>query len=140
MKTREDEIRSRLEKATPGAWIVRKMRGEESNIGHGFVQAPRVDPSHGYDIEILCEDANYPDEKREGDLQLIAHAPSDLAYLLSRVEKMESVVKAAKNLRTRLAVTKDGYELLMRGKESLVPHLMKLATEVDALDAGKGDL
>lgn len=78
-----EAIKAREKAATPGPWMVRKMRGEEAKVGHGFVQAPRIDPEHGYDIEVLCEDGNYPDALREGDLQFIAAARQDIPALIS---------------------------------------------------------
>ena len=96
--TKLTAIEAMLAKCTPGEWTVRKMRGEENKVGHGFVQAPRINHSHGYDIEVLCEDANYPDERREGDLQLIARAPSLLRELIERVRAMEKVVAVAETI------------------------------------------
>lgn len=110
-----EAIRKRIAAATPGIWIVRKMRGEEDRIGHGFVQAPRLDPSHGYDIEILCEDANYPDERREGDLQFIAAARQDIPALLAenaaqaeRIKELEAERDGWKVQAANLAETVNG--------------------------------
>lgn len=65
-------------KHTPGPWRVRYIADGEPSRGF-FVEAPRINPKHGYDIEILCEDGNYPDDMREADAHLVAAAPDLLA-------------------------------------------------------------
>ena len=68
MADRTDEIRARLEAATPGPWERNnqhtKQRGIAGPLG-------------------LCATA-----WEDGDAEFIAHAPDDVTWLLSRVEEL----------------------------------------------------
>jgi hypothetical protein len=75
-----DQLEKLADAATPGTWEVRSMRGMPS-----FIQAPRIDPEHPYDIELLGEDDTlYP--TREADLQyIVAVQPQVLKQLITEV-------------------------------------------------------
>jgi hypothetical protein len=77
-----EEIEQLLANITPGQWTIR-----ESPMGDGrfFVQAPRVDPKHPYDIEVLGEDDSLYPTKR-GDAEFIAKAPEIVRQLLAMVK------------------------------------------------------
>jgi hypothetical protein len=67
-----ESIRKRLEAAMPGPWEI-----SDTDInGHTM----RVGPIAGYDYDALMAGADDP------DIQLIAHAPTDLALLLEVAE------------------------------------------------------
>ena len=42
--------------------------------GYFFVEADKLEPSHGYNIEVMCEDANYPLEVKKADAELMVDA------------------------------------------------------------------
>jgi len=77
-----NEIEEMLRRITPGEWKIR-----ESPMGDGkyFVQAPRIDPKHPYDIEVLGEDeALYPTKR--GDAEFIARAPQIVRQLIAALK------------------------------------------------------
>ncbi len=83
MKPQELEaIKARAAAATPGEWIVRRMPRMETR--EGFVQAPRIDPKHPYDIEVLGED-----DTLAADLEFVAHAHQDVPVLVEALEKAQ---------------------------------------------------
>src|ERR1700749_686867 len=61
---------------TPGPWKVRYLRPDEEEPDF-FVEAPKINPKAGYNIEIMgSEDGpNYKYEERQADAHLIAAAP-----------------------------------------------------------------
>lgn len=67
--TRNDEIRARLEAATPGPWVTRFI--------YRLFKAARKDPN-----TILGDP-----ERDWANAELIAHAPADLAHLLAENER-----------------------------------------------------
>ena len=82
MSDRLNEIRARLDAATPGPW-----RYAPNPLG-GI-----VDSDGRYIIAPYC---GYGDERDMPDVLLIAHAPADIAWLLNEVERLrrdESVVQ-----------------------------------------------
>ena len=98
--TRLEEIKGRLERATPGKWFLRCMPG--GAVNDCFVQAPRLSPRHPYDIEVAGDDCGselYPAEMRRADMELLANSKADLAYLLARVEALQEVYEAAQEER-----------------------------------------
>jgi hypothetical protein len=72
-KSREDEIRARLERATPGHWYTEL---------HGI-----MDEYRSRTIVITGES-----EQDDADAELIANAPADLAYLLDALEMAEAKI------------------------------------------------
>lgn len=82
--TRLEEIKGRLERATPGPWLRNGNRVDavnEEKCGLAFIAAPVA----------IIPDMN--------DIPLIANAPSDLAYLIARVEALQEVYEAAQEER-----------------------------------------
>lgn len=86
---------------TPGEWKVRFVHS--SNVDDGecdfFVQAPKVDPKMGYDIEIMQDDfgdgTGYPRKQKLADARLIAAAPDLLKALLVAVNQLRMMSIAA---------------------------------------------
>jgi hypothetical protein len=75
--------RKLLAAATPGPWGIRRLNGAVSS--EGFVQAPRVDPAHPYDIEVLGEDDTlYP--TRRGDMEFIVWVRNNAEALFDLIE------------------------------------------------------
>lgn len=72
------EIEERLKNATPGPWEMRYLFGSKD--------LP-VSIVHGDKSETVFEWSESSTSSC-ADVELIAHAPSDLAYLLSLVEEM----------------------------------------------------
>lgn len=69
-------IRARLHAATPGPW------GHDS---HGFIAPPEHDGEWGETVaKIPAYSTRTPTDR--ANAEFIAHAPEDIAYLLSRVE------------------------------------------------------
>lgn len=74
--TRIEEIKARLAKITPGKWKFKhsgNMHGSSIELDNGGVLA--VTTSYG---------------RMREDAQFIAQAPSDVAYLLERIEALEA--------------------------------------------------
>lgn len=77
-----EKLKAALAASTPGKWFVREHTASKDSF---FVQAPRLDPSHPYDIEVLGEDDTlYP--TRRGDADFIAQAHNSMPLLLEAVE------------------------------------------------------
>jgi hypothetical protein len=79
--TRIDDIRKRLEAATPGPW-------EMNGSGPGYILE---DATSGHAIR--CEVCP-PEETIPIDYEFIANAPTDIAYLLRLVEEYEAAMPA----------------------------------------------
>lgn len=75
------EIRQRLEKITPGPWL-------EHESGDIF-SAARI----GIACIMRMEGQTYGTGQREGNADFIAHAPTDIAALLERVEQAEEMIR-----------------------------------------------
>jgi len=73
---RIDEIRERLDKATPGPWHLHSQEGGDIHDITG-----RVDDEHGVIIYAECESS---------DADLIANAPADLAWCLRKIERLSA--------------------------------------------------
>jgi hypothetical protein len=89
MSDRTDKIRERAEKATPGPW-----RHEDDHEGStmGFVGAQHPEyPTITTRIFDVCGDSGQAYE----DAQFIAHARTDIPYLLAEVSSLESQLKQA---------------------------------------------
>lgn len=83
MTDRLQEIRARLDAATPGPWEVL----EES---FDYTSVRTSDYSGTY--AVVYSDEGRPVHRPDADL--IAHAPGDIAYLLDRVEKYRAQLEA----------------------------------------------
>ena len=86
------------QKATPDTWIIR-----ENPRGNGFfVQAPRIDPTHPYDIEILGEDDTlYPTRRADADL-IVALKSDALSIINDQAALILQLTEALKNSTTSL--------------------------------------
>jgi hypothetical protein len=78
-------------KATPGPWIHRTVPGFDED---GIVQAPKLDPSHPYNIQVLGDDRNerlYPPELYRADAAYISEAdPPTVLALIARCRALEA--------------------------------------------------
>jgi len=81
---RIEQIQKRLSCITSGPW---KLREHPADKDLYFVEAPKENPKHGYDIEILGEDDTQYSTRRP-DTEFIAKAPDDIKFLLALIEVM----------------------------------------------------
>jgi hypothetical protein len=82
------EIRARLEAATPGPWKAQEYDENPGDEGCAIL-GNTTTTMRSY---VLAYSLPYPWHDREAterDAELIANAPTDLAYLLARVEELE---------------------------------------------------
>lgn len=77
--SRVDEIKARLEAATPGPWRTNKFVT--------FIEAEK-------DGEFICQFPNY--YNYNGNSNLVANAPADIAFLLSEVERLKKALNTAR--------------------------------------------
>lgn len=77
MSDRLQEIRARLDAATPGPW---RILHHDLCCGESWVR-----DESGYHVGTSLYSN---DEKRDENLSLIAHAPADIAWLLDEVERL----------------------------------------------------
>lgn len=80
--SRLNEIRQRLEKATPGPWTIKHRQNVITSDGRGATTASGLDGDN---------------ERNEANASLIANAPADLAYLLERVTALQDDLEEALN-------------------------------------------
>lgn len=90
---RLQEIEDRLNAITPGQWehITKTRHGTPLPNSLSFIRAPRLDPSHPYDIEVMGEDRNdqlYPPEQAFADGDFIAAAPTDVRDLIAEIRRL----------------------------------------------------
>lgn len=91
MTDRLDEIRARAEAATPGEWI-----GSSTPSGRKYgVISIRELTGEAYPIAVLS--GKYA-RRRHPDTQFLAHAPTDIDYLLAEVERLQRVVNTVPDL------------------------------------------
>ena len=87
--TRIDEIRERWEKATPGPWAV-----QHNDLGYvDRIFAPHQDrhkPGGIYDITRGAAISMPSSEEGEANASAIAHAPEDIACLLSIIDEQKA--------------------------------------------------
>lgn len=88
------EIKARLQAATPGEW----REGAEGNLR---VYGPDNQYEHSGLVAVFT---------RRSDVQLIAHAPADLTYLLSKLEEAQSWQAVAGRLYEALEDTQGWYD------------------------------
>ena len=106
-------VKARIEKATPGPWCF----PEKHQWMRQVFQQKSVDKTSGCPDHALftvhlqhCKDHAYP---WEDNARLVAHSPTDLAYLLSVVEKADELARAAE------VVTE--HRLNMGGEAGVIP-------------------
>ena len=88
MTSREAEIQARLDAATPGPW-------EAYDPGDGTARLWTVRDNEDDAERLIHEPIGYLDWNNGA---LIANAPTDLAYLLTRVAELEAQVAAVREL------------------------------------------
>jgi hypothetical protein len=81
--TREDEIRERVAKATPGPWVAIKQAGKDEGA-----YTIATDRKFGCSFVEVWGDLSPQPGKQEANAILIANAPADLAYLLGENERL----------------------------------------------------
>lgn len=70
-----EDIKQRLEAATPGPWVMRID-------GDRYLEAPNAGPG-----ALMCDTQYYPwTFDRQEDWEFVAHAPEDIKYLLEKLE------------------------------------------------------
>lgn len=90
--SRLDEIRQRLEKATPGPWVATTWINTSGGwAAVGPLHDTEDDPDDASCFYDGCEPNCQHDKAAQADAALIANAPADLAYLLWRLELAEAV-------------------------------------------------
>lgn len=98
---REDDIRARCEKATPGPWVAKRTTDREEVRCDGIAPAchnHEGDNCYDYDRpgftacpatnEIVTTDSGYYGPSMD-DAEFIAHAREDIPYLLQRIAELE---------------------------------------------------
>ena len=84
-----EPIKERLAAATPGPWKAK----EDSWDGYSVV----IDDS-GPGVSIIAEQIGQGEDKGRGDAEFIAHAPEDIAALITEVETLRGQVEAVKKI------------------------------------------
>lgn len=87
MKSTIHTLKELLEKTTPGEWVIRELPGGSDY----FIQAPRLDPTHPYDVDILGEDDTlYPTKRADAEFIVVAHnlLPELFDYIRELEEKI----------------------------------------------------
>jgi hypothetical protein len=103
MSDRLAEIRARLEEATPGPWDTSGIK--PYNIENGVMTVKHDSPAEHWPIRHVYHDEQgrrcteyvattndtigWSLERQGANARLIAHAPSDIAYLLAEVERLQ---------------------------------------------------
>ena len=92
MTDRLDEIQARLEAATPGPWGVMKLPSTHPDAGKPYVYTRNdVYPEgHVQDVfgGVVCIFSNGdPDWPHQVNAELVANAPTDIAWLLDEIER-----------------------------------------------------
>ena len=110
-------------KHTPGPWTIRFMNRE--NIEDGFfIQAPRLKPTHPYDIEILGEDTGgdmYTKEQRYADAVLTVQAPNMLALLKKISTQLDEYQKGNHNAPSFVGLLSEVDELITEAENTTPP-------------------
>lgn len=118
MNERIEQIRERLEAATPGPWVKDPSTGGPDC---GFIYSPDGDPvcqvfSNGYCVE-------RQEEYGEFDVELIAHAPSDIAYLLSELDRTNKQLHMALSpIPVPQVPTGQGWRVLTTDERAKIKH------------------
>jgi hypothetical protein len=85
--SRLEEISARLAKATPGPWYAHHCKAGKDTECWCKVVGTSPDPEHDDMDNVIGLGSCVAD-----DADLIAHAPSDLRFLLDHVAKLEDIV------------------------------------------------
>lgn len=95
MTNRLREISERLERATPGPWNIER-------VDHEHEITFEIGTDEGFFAKIYEHDFIDQGRNAKPTCELIAHAPDDLRYLLSLVERLEKVRAAAEDVMSEL--------------------------------------
>ena len=115
---RVQTIRVRLKAATPGPWEISVVTPQHNDIA--VVRGIQI---RGPYKAVACKD----------DAALIAHAPTDLAFLCDQVERLLAVAEAADKLPPKWSVYRLPYPTYQH-KFGLLGHNGKILKEFDALE------
>ena len=86
------DIKKRLQAATPGPWEV-----EENNVHRGTITAVhRNDLKEWFDI--WSPNNSGTPEEMDGNAQLIINAPTDIAFLVAKVEQLTIALQSISEL------------------------------------------
>lgn len=89
MSNASQKLLKLLEYATPGKWFVREHPGNQERF---FVQAPRLQPTDPYDIEVLGDDDTlYPTRRHDADFIVEAH--ESLPAILANMDTYEQIMR-----------------------------------------------
>lgn len=88
---RLDEIEAREKAATPGPWVVESGKTSHATVSttHGAVRASGLEMT----AEVRCDGLGRVD-RHDTDAWFIAHARSDVPWLVERVRKLEARTSA----------------------------------------------
>ena len=110
------QIKARLTAATPGPWKAYNENeppyGALWCVANELYHNPKSDDDRALGLQLECG--------TKEDAELIANAPTDLAWLIERCEKLEAVADAAKGWRDCNSYREDEYaSLLLRALAAL---------------------
>ena len=98
-----DAIKTRLDAATPGPWA------QHPEVPRSIVSAGKPDFSL-LALDAPPEDGPYAVVDSEGDADLIAHAPTDIAALVAEIERLRATMtQIAEEFRGDLWVNDDDF-------------------------------
>lgn len=113
--THIEEIRDRLEKATPGPWIMDPIRSGDKKI---YINQPG-DSWERLEATVSRDDCD--SEMALWNAKLIAAAPDDLAYLLSELDEAVKLLRRScpswNHLGDYHSMAQDGHAFLTRFPE-----------------------
>lgn len=123
-----EEIKKRLESATPGPWEA-CLQDSESSFEKWY------DIWAGSSVAHVSEGARPDDCLRtfKADAMLIANAPTDIACLLSELDTLRAALKDAKDALESLA----GYESMNQYPDHEVRHALCVAVPHECIEAIK---
>lgn len=145
VERREAEIRERLAAATPGPWREQQFNdkrivGPEHGVGKGrkkgWQPVVMLEDDGGCSDPECCGSPSYSIRISEEDARFIASAPTDIAFLLSEIDRLRGALHESRKDRERLdwleaerasvfAVVEDEFD------NRAVPALLRFSVEVD---------
>lgn len=98
--SRLEEIRKRLEAATPGPWD--SSCYNENNPSYSVNQSTKIIPAHLLPGESIAFQI-----KKQSNAEFIAHAPEDIRWLLNEINKLQEEVLAEHQAAVDMFIKKD---------------------------------
>ena len=104
MKDSLEEIKERLERATPGPWRYGGyIRGKDKFNSQDFVvsETAKVRCRGEEEEKLVCLSPNYESKgfsNGENDMVFIANAPSDIEWLIEEVERLQKAINRIENI------------------------------------------